>query len=209
MLLIGKDERDPTYADLQKINQAGRSGADLVRSILMFSREAAFNPRSLDLNHEIEQATRMLVRTIPKMIEIELALSGELATVNADPVQIEQVLMNLAVNAKDAMPDGGKLAIETKNVALDEEYCRIHLECKPGDYVLLSVSDTGHGMDKETLNRIFEPFFTTKEIGRGTGLGLATVYGIVKQHGGHITCYSELGAGTIFKIYLPVGTNRS
>ena len=203
LLLIGKDERDPSYADLQKIHQAARSGADLVQRILAFGRKTEITPRPLNLNHEIEQVKKLLDRTIPKMIEIELLLSDELAMVNADPVQIEQVLMNLAVNAKDAMPDGGKLTIETKNVALDEEYCRMHLGSKPGDYVLLSVSDTGHGMDKETLKHIFEPFYTTKGVGRGTGLGLAMVYGIVKQHGGYTTCYSELGVGTIFKIYLP------
>ena len=204
LLLVERDERDPFYADLQKINQAARNGADLVKRILAFSRKANINPRPLNLNRQIEQAKELLVRTIPKMIEIELALSGDLATVYADPVQIEQVLMNLAVNAKDAMPDGGRLTIETKNVALSEEYCRMYPGAKPGDYVLLSVSDTGYGMDKETSSRMFEPFFTTKEAGKGTGLGLATVYGIVKQHGGYITCDSELGAGTTFEVYLPI-----
>ena len=204
MLLIGKDERDPSYADLQKINQAARNGADLVKRILTFSRKAEINSRPLNLNHEIEQAKKLLTRTIPKMIEIELILSDDLATVNADPTQVEQILMNLAVNARDAMPDGGKLTFETKNVTLDEEYCGLHVGAKPGDYVMLSVSDTGHGMDHETLNHIFEPFYTTKETGKGTGLGLAMVYGIVKQHDGYITCYSEPGMGTTFKIYLPV-----
>ncbi|MGB6067916.1 MAG: PAS domain S-box protein [Desulfomonilaceae bacterium] len=209
MLLIGKDKGDPSYDDLQKIRQAARSGADLVKRILMFSRKADLNPRPLDLNREVEQAKQLLTRTIPKMIEIELLLSDGLATVNADPTQVEQVLMNLAVNARDAMPDGGKLTIETKNVALDGQYCRMHLGATPGDYVLLSVSDTGHGMDKETLNHIFEPFYTTKGVGRGTGLGLATVYGIVKQHGGYIDCYSAPGMGTSFKIYLPVAKTET
>ncbi len=203
-LVIGKDARDPSYADLQKIIQAARNGADLVKRILMFSRQAEINARPLNLNHEIEQAKKLLTRTIPKMIEIELILSDDPATVNADPTQIEQILINLAVNAKDAMPEGGKLTIETKRITLDEQYCGLHAGAKPGDYVLLSVSDTGHGMDHETLNHIFEPFYTTKEAGKGTGLGLAMVYGIVKQHDGYIMCYSEPGMGTTFKIYLPV-----
>jgi two-component system, cell cycle sensor histidine kinase and response regulator CckA len=204
LLLIGKDERDPSYADLQKIHQSARSGADLVRRILLFSRKAEINPRPLNLNHEIEQTRKMLVRTIPKMIKFELVLSDEPAIVHADPTQLEQVILNLAVNAQDAMPDGGKLTFETKHVTLDEAYCGLHVEAKPGDYVMLSVSDTGHGMDHETLSHIFEPFYTTKETGKGTGLGLAMVYGIVKQHGGYINCYSEPETGTTFKIYLPV-----
>lgn len=204
LLLIGKDERDPSYADLQRINRAARSGADLVKRILAFSRKADFNPGPLDLNHEIEQAKQLLTRTVPKMIEVELVLSDGLPTVIADPTQFEQMLMNLAVNARDAMPDGGKLTIDTKPVTLDEEFCRLHLGSKPGDYVMLSVSDTGHGMDHDTLNHIFEPFYTTKASGEGTGLGLAMVYGMVKQHEGYIICYSEPGMGTTFKIYLPV-----
>ncbi|MBI4964283.1 MAG: PAS domain S-box protein [Desulfomonile tiedjei] len=209
LLLIGKDQRDPSYADLQRIKHAATSGADLVKRILAFSRKADFNPRPLNLNHEIEQAKQLLTRTVPKMIEVELALSNGLPPVIADPTQVEQVLMNLAVNARDAMPDGGKLTIVTRLVALDEEYCGLHLGAKPGNYVMLSVSDTGHGMDQETLNHIFEPFYTTKASGEGTGLGLAMVYGMVKQHGGYIICNSEPGMGTTFNIYLPVIPNEA
>jgi CheY-like chemotaxis protein len=138
------------------------------------------------------------------MIEIELHLAEDLKIVHADPVQLEQVLMNLAVNSKEAMPEGGKFIIETRNVHLDKDYCDEHLGAKPGDYALLTVTDTGYGMDKNTLAHLFEPFFTTKDPGRGTGLGLATVYGIVKSHAGYIMCYSEVGQGTTFKVYLPV-----
>jgi two-component system cell cycle sensor histidine kinase/response regulator CckA len=209
LLLIGKDERDPARADLQKINEAARNGAELVHRILAFSRKTQINPRPLNLNHEIQQVKKLLVRTIPKMIEIELLLSDELPVVNADPVQIEQLLMNLAVNAKDAMPDGGKLFIETQNATLDEDYCKTHLGSTPGDYVLLQFSDTGQGMDRDTLEHIFEPFYTTKGLGEGTGLGLAMVYGMVKQHGGYIMCYSEPGQGTTFKIFFPAKPSHS
>jgi CheY-like chemotaxis protein len=137
------------------------------------------------------------------MIEIELHLCDEPRVLNADPVQVEQLLVNLAVNAKDAMPEGGKLSIATANVVLDKEYCQTHPEATPGEYVLLTVSDTGHGMDRKTLEHIFDPFYTTKEVGKGTGLGLAMVYGIVKNHAGYITCTSKFGEGTDFKIYLP------
>ena len=137
------------------------------------------------------------------MIDIRMQLSDDLAEINADPIQMEQVLMNLAVNARDAMPDGGRLILETKNVTLDDEYCRLQVGAGPGECVLLTVSDTGHGMDKTTVEHIFEPFYTTKELGRGTGLGLAMVYGIVRQHEGFITCYSEVGRGTTFNVYFP------
>ena len=203
LMLQRKKEGEPDYADLQKIYQSGKRGADLVKSLLTFSRKVETNYVPVDLNQEITSVRSLLSRTIPRTIRIDLRLSGSLESIKADPSQISQVLMNLGVNARDAMPEGGILTIETTNIQLDEEYCSRHLETKPGSYVLLTVSDTGQGMDKETLSHIFEPFFTTKEPGKGTGLGLATVYGIVKQYGGHITCYSEVGLGTTFKIYFP------
>jgi two-component system, cell cycle sensor histidine kinase and response regulator CckA len=209
LLLEDMDAQDAAYADLQKISQAGQKGADLVSRLLAFGRKSDARPRSLNMNSQIEQFQKLLTRTIPKMIEINLRLAEGLSPVNADPTQMDQVLMNLAVNAKDAMPAGGTLVLETMNVFLDEEYARTHLEARPGPYVLVSVSDTGHGMNKETLEHIFEPFYTTKTAGKGTGLGPAMVYGIVKQHGGQVRCYSEPGHGTTFKVYLPalVGEN--
>jgi CheY-like chemotaxis protein len=159
--------------------------------------------RPLDLNQEVEQVKNLLERTIPKMIEIELHVDETPAIVSADPVQVEQAIMNLAVNAMDAMPEGGKIIIEIERATLDERFCKTHLGARPGEYVLLTLSDTGHGMNKEILEHVFEPFYTTKEVGKGTGLGLAMVYGIVKTHEGYILCYSELDSGTTFKIYLP------
>jgi len=206
LLLIEMDEKASGYSDLQRIRDAGRRGADLVQNLLAFSRKAEIKPRPINLNHEVARIEKLLRRTIPKMIEIELHLERDLAAVNADPGQMGQVLMNLAVNAEQAMPDGGNLTISTTNISLDEEYCRSYHETQPGRYVMLTVEDTGHGMDKETLEHIFEPFFTTKDVGKGTGLGLAMAYGILRQHGGHITCYSEPGIGATFKIYLPAIT---
>lgn len=203
LLLMGKDENDKDNTKLKAIQAAGERAADLVRQLLFFSRkvEAAYRP--VDLNREVEHAKRMLERTIPKMISMELHLDSRLWTINADPIQMEQILLNLGTNAADAMPDGGKLIIETDNAILDEEYAKQHLGARSGNYVLLTVSDTGHGMDKECVAHIFEPFYTTKGIGKGTGLGLASVYGIVKSHDGYIMCYSEVDCGTTFKIYLP------
>lgn len=203
LVLLRKRGDEPGYRELHEIIRAARKGTELTRQLLTFSRKVESELKPLDLNYAVEQIKELLARTIPKMIDIELRLAGELKMVEADPTQIEQVLMNLAVNAKDAMPEGGKLLIETRNVTLDKRYCDTHLGAKPGEYVLLTVSDTGHGMDRETLEHIFEPFFTTKGVGRGTGLGLAMVYGIVKNHNGHIMCYSEIGLGTTFRIYLP------
>jgi two-component system, cell cycle sensor histidine kinase and response regulator CckA len=202
-MLRRKKEGEQDHTDLEKIYKAGKRGADLVRSLLTFSRKVETRYVPVDINQEITQVRHILSRTIPKTIKIDLHLNRDVEAIKADPSQIGQVLMNLGVNARDAMPDGGILSIETANVKLDREYCSSHLEAMPGSYVLLTVSDTGQGMDRKTLSHIFEPFFTTKERGKGTGLGLATVYGIVKQHNGHIICYSEPGHGTTFKIYLP------
>ncbi|MBW2333696.1 MAG: PAS domain S-box protein [Deltaproteobacteria bacterium] len=204
ILLIGKGADNPDHEKLEAIETSAQRASDLTKQLLIFSRKVESKLRPMDLNKETEQVSKILERTIPKMINIELHLAENLNIINADPAQIEQILMNLGVNARDAMPNGGRLIFETEDIILDEHYCKIHLGSKPGHYVKLSISDTGHGMDKETLKHIFDPFYTTKEIGKGTGLGLAMVYGIVKSHNGYIMCYSEPDEGTIFKIYFPV-----
>jgi len=204
MLLLDKGGQEPGYQELQEIKRAAQRGSELTQRLLTFGRRVPSRLRPINLNQEVSQIQKLLQRTIPKMIEIDLSLAADLRTINADPAQIEQALMNLAVNARDAMPEGGKLIIETKNATLDEEYCKIHLGAKPGDYALLIIADTGHGMDKEIFEHLYEPFYTTKGVGKGTGLGLAMVYGIVKSHEGYIFCNSEWGKGTIFEIYLPV-----
>ncbi len=203
LLEMELSERRLNFEELNAIRQAAHRGADLVKQILTFSRRIDSKFESINLNEDVKSTERLLYRTIPKMIEIELALEEGLARVRADSTQIEQMLINLAVNAQDAMPDGGKLIIDTRNVLLDGEYCRNHADLVPGRYVLLTVSDTGHGIEPDVLQHIFEPFFTTKGLADGTGLGLATVFGIVKMHGGHINCESEIGKGTTFRIYFP------
>jgi len=203
-LLMDGDLGESALGDLSKLNQTAHKGAELVQSLLTFSRKLEPKLGPTNLNHQVEQVKNLLERTIPKKINISVSLEKRLAITHADPSQIQQGLMNLAVNAKDAMPNGGKLTIQTSNAVLDEEFCRSHLGAKSGRYAMVSVSDTGHGVDKEILGHIFEPFYTTKGMGRGTGLGLAMTYGIVKQHGGYIECESVVGEGTEFRVYLPV-----
>ncbi len=198
-------DNDPLRKFLAEIIKAGNSAASLTRQLLAFSRKQVFELEVFDLNEEITDLKKMLQRLIGEDVRLDTFLTPKLGKIKADQAQMQQVIINLAVNARDAMPRGGKLTIETADVDLDESYVREHdVKLEPGPYVMLSVSDTGIGMDKETQDNIFEPFFTTKEKGKGTGLGLATVYGIVKQSDGYIWVYSETGKGTAFKIYMPV-----
>jgi CheY-like chemotaxis protein len=193
----------PLHRNFEEILKAARRAADLTRQLLAFSRKQMQSLQVLDFNNVLQDLGRMLPRLIGEDIQLELICGADLGKVKADPVQIEQIIMNLAANARDAMPQGGKLTLETTNVHLDEAYVHRRPIVPLGHYVLLTVTDSGHGIPPEHLPHIFEPFFTTKEEGKGTGLGLATVYGIVKQNGGFIWVYSEPGMGTTFKIYLP------
>ena len=203
ILLDTLPSNDPAIKKVAMIRQAGSSAADLTRQLLAFSRQQMLQPRVLDLREIVERTQALLRRLIGENIELSLSLEPSLGQIKADPGQIEQVLINLAVNARDAMPKGGRLAIEACNADLDDSYHEGHHPVTPGPYVMLAVGDTGCGMDRKTQARIFDPFFTTKELGKGTGLGLATVYGIVKQSGGYIWVYSEVSQGTVFKVYLP------
>jgi CheY-like chemotaxis protein len=203
MALDKVDPAQPLFSDLQEIRKAADRSAHLTRQLLAFARKQTVAPRVLDLNETVEGMLKMLRRLIGEDIDLAWLPGAGLRPVRVDPSQIDQVLANLCVNARDAIEGVGKVTIETGAAAFDEAYCSEHPGLTPGEYVLLAVTDDGCGMDKKTLDRLFEPFFTTKEVGKGTGLGLATVYGIVKQNNGFISVKSEPGQGTTFRIYLP------
>ncbi|MHB8066917.1 MAG: ATP-binding protein [Desulfobaccales bacterium] len=203
ILMLDLKVDEPLYQCAEEVMKAADQGAALTKKLLAFSRKQILQPRLIDLNAIVTDMDKMLRRLLGEDLDLETYYAANLGLVKADPGQIEQILMNLAVNARDAMPEGGKLTIETASVYLDESYAQSHAEVSAGPYVMMAVTDNGAGMDPERLSHIFEPFFTTKECGKGTGLGLAMVYGIVKQSGGHIWVYSEPGQGTTFKVYFP------
>ena len=202
-LLLEELRDDPRRADVEEVRKAGTQASVLTKDLLLFSRKQMPELRVLDLNTIIGDAARMLRRLVGERVDLQLRLDSSLGAVRADPSHVTQVLLNLVANARDAMPDGGTLTIETRNVELDEHYVASHLAARPGHYAQLAVTDSGTGMSREVQARLFEPFFTTKEVGKGTGLGLASVHGVVKQCGGNIWVYSEPDRGTTFKIHLP------
>jgi PAS domain S-box-containing protein len=202
-LIVGHSTTPDVRSGIEEIGRAAERASALTRQLLAFSRKQIMQPEVVDLNKIVTELHKFLARLIGEHIELDTHLEPALDLIRIDPSQMEQVIVNLAVNSRDAMPEGGKLTIETENLYLDEEYCLLHTEVQPGWYVRLAVSDTGAGMNETTKARLFEPFFTTKETGKGTGLGLSTVHGIVKQSGGQIWVYSEVGHGTTFKIYFP------
>jgi len=203
MILMGMKPGDSSFEDLEEIQKAARRSADLTRQLLAFARRQAIAPKVLDLNDVVDGMLSMLRRLIGEDIDLVWHPDTRIWPVKMDPAQVDQILTNLCVNAKDAIAGSGTVTIETENLILDDVYCEKHAGSKPGQYVLLAVSDDGCGMDKETQSHLFEPFFTTKEVGKGTGLGLATVYGIVKQNNGHVDFQSDRGQGTTFRIYIP------
>lgn len=204
LALMDLQENAPAYYSVQQIRKAGQRAAALTRQLLAFSRRQTIAPEVINLNRILMESEKMLRRLIGEDIDFLTVYEREPWHVFADPGQVDQIIMNLVVNARDAMPKGGKLTIETANVELDDHYFRKHgVKNAPGHYIMIAVTDTGNGMDRETQSRIFEPFFTTKELGRGTGLGLSTVFGIVRQNNGYVWVYSEKGKGTTFKVYLP------
>jgi signal transduction histidine kinase len=203
LALLRTDDKHKLCSDLNEIQKAAKRSADITKQLLAFARKEIISPRKLDLNDTVESMLNMLRRLIGENIDLSWLPAKQLWPLKMDPSQIDQILANLCVNARDAIAGVGKLTIETGRKTFDEAYCNEHPGFIPGDFVLLAVSDNGCGMDKDTLDNLFEPFFTTKEVGKGTGLGLATVYGIVKQNNGFINVYSEPGQGSTFKIYLP------
>ena len=203
---MGLEETEPgtrLHRHFEKVHQQGERAAALTRQLLAFARRQILEPRNIDLNNTVVETLNLLEKVLGSNIEIRANLSPDLAVVRADPVQVEQVVMNLCINARDAMPDGGSLILDTATVTVDERFCAMQPLAHSGTYAMLSVTDSGIGMDAATLDRVFEPFFTTKEVGKGTGLGLATIYGIVRQHNGFVQVYSELGLGSTFRVYLP------
>jgi signal transduction histidine kinase/CheY-like chemotaxis protein len=202
------NQNDPLYEDILEISEAGRRAMELTRQLLAFARRQAVTPEVLDLNCSVASMKKMLKHLIGEDVELILNLGELVWPIHIDPSQIDQIMANLCVNARDAISGVGKIIIETSNIELDEAYCSLHQGFTPGEFVLLTVSDDGVGMDKAVKERVFEPFFSTKSVGRGTGLGLATVYGVIKQNNGYINVYSELGAGTTFRIYFPRVTGK-
>jgi CheY-like chemotaxis protein len=209
LLLLNKSAEDPDYADLQEIFSTSRIGHELVQQMLAYSRSLKSEKKPTDLNAQISRTGQRLQKSLPESITVQLRLDEELPSVAVDAVQMEQVLMNLATNARDAMPQGGTLGIQTSTIELTEAYCRRHPKTRPGKYVSLRVSDTGEGMEPGTRDRIFEPFFSTKEVGKGTGLGLSMVYGIVQNHDGLIICNSRPSQGSTFNVLLPLHSGQA
>jgi len=208
IIMMRNNLEDETVSGLKQIQEAAKRSADITRQLLAFSRKQVIDPKVVSLNPLVQDITKMLGRLLGEDIDILFFPDNDISNINVDPGQLHQLIANLCINARDAMPDGGKLTIETADVHFDETYCSVHAGFVPGDFVMLAISDNGTGIDKEIMSHIFEPFFTTKEEGKGTGLGLASVYGAVKHNKGFINVYSEPGQGTTFKLYFPASTEK-